>query len=267
MTQFNSTYNTGMNSLTLVFSDINGTLIDFDTYAYEGSFDAVQRLKAAGIPLILCSSNNKAEIQPLREAFELQQAYIVENGSAIYNSDGTVMWQGASRKNIQSAISMIRDETGLVFETFADIPVARIRRETKRDSHSAALALQHQHSELIVTQFDIHDFQLFKTACQQHGYDAVRGKQYINVVAPGVNKGRAIQRMVRHIQDQGHPLATIGIGDNVNDISMFEVVDQAYIVQLSRGRGWAKVDVPGLIRIDAEGPAGFTLMVDMILGG
>ena len=255
-----------MNSLTLVFSDINGTLIDFDTYAYDGSFKAVQQLKAAGIPLILCSSNNKAEIQPLREAFGLHEPFIVENGSAIYNADGTLLWQGALRKKIQSAIQSIREETGLVFETFADIAPERIRQETNRPDASAELALQHQHSELVVTRFDDKDFQLLRIACQRHGYDAVRGKQYINITAPGVNKGSAIRRMVKYYLDQGKTISTIGIGDNVNDISMFKVVDRAFLVQLSRGRGWAAMDVDKLTRIPCEGPAGFSQMVEMLFG-
>lgn len=254
-----------MATQTLIFSDINGTLIDFDTYAYEGSYDAVQRLKATGIPLILCSSNNASEIQPLRKALGLQEPYIVENGSAIYNADGTLMWQGASRKEIQLAIAMVRDETGLVFETFADISAERIRQETKRDGTNAVLALQHRHSELVVTKLGDEEFKVLKAACQRHGFDAVRGKQYINITAPGVNKGSAIQRLTANYRKPGEQVTTIGIGDNVNDIPMFEVVDQAFLVRLSRGQGWTPVDVPEITRLTGEGPAGFAQMVEMVL--
>jgi predicted mannosyl-3-phosphoglycerate phosphatase (HAD superfamily) len=72
----------------VIFTDIDGTLLELETYSYAASADAVARLVQAGVPVVLCSSKTRAEQEPLRHALNIADPFIVENGSAIIAPPG-----------------------------------------------------------------------------------------------------------------------------------------------------------------------------------
>ena len=72
----------------IVITDLDGTLLDEKSYSYQASLPAIQRLKSAGIPLVLCSSKTYSEILPLWRELDLKDPFIVENGGAI-----SVKWE------------------------------------------------------------------------------------------------------------------------------------------------------------------------------
>src|SRR5687768_8132133 len=67
----------------LVFTDLDGTLLDHDTYSWEAARPALSRLRHLGIPLVLCSSKTAAELRPIAKRLGLQTPLIVENGGGI----------------------------------------------------------------------------------------------------------------------------------------------------------------------------------------
>ena len=67
----------------VVFSDLDGTLLDHYTYSFEDARPALGRLRAAGVPLVLCTSKTRAEIAPLRDALRNTHPFISENGGAV----------------------------------------------------------------------------------------------------------------------------------------------------------------------------------------
>ncbi|MCE8458362.1 HAD-IIB family hydrolase, partial [Rhodovulum sulfidophilum] len=50
----------------LIFTDLDGTLLDHETYSHAEAAPALTALRAAGVPVILASSKTAAEIAPLR---------------------------------------------------------------------------------------------------------------------------------------------------------------------------------------------------------
>ena len=67
-----------------VFSDLDGTLLDHDTYGYEPARPALDLISSKKIPLILCSSKTRAEMTGIRQQLKLEDPFIVENGGAVY---------------------------------------------------------------------------------------------------------------------------------------------------------------------------------------
>lgn len=67
----------------LVFSDLDGTLLDHTTYSYAPARPALAALRARDALLILASSKTAAEMLPLHQELDLGEApMIVENGAA-----------------------------------------------------------------------------------------------------------------------------------------------------------------------------------------
>ena len=73
-----------MNFPLLVFTDLDGTLLDHHSYSFKGAEEALQRVLHHSIPLILTSSKTRAELQILQEKLGLHQPFIAENGGAIF---------------------------------------------------------------------------------------------------------------------------------------------------------------------------------------
>jgi mannosyl-3-phosphoglycerate phosphatase len=61
-------------------------------------------------------------------------------------------------------------------------------------------------------------------------------------------------------------IVTIGIGDSLNDVPLLEEVNRPVLVRKADG-GYEPVSLPGLLRADGVGPAGWNSAVMEILEG
>src|SRR3990172_223372 len=65
------------------FSDLDGCLLDRETYECDRAASAAEQLKQQDIPLVLCSSKTQAEVEVYRALLGLADPFIIENGGAI----------------------------------------------------------------------------------------------------------------------------------------------------------------------------------------
>jgi mannosyl-3-phosphoglycerate phosphatase len=72
---------------TIVFSDLDGTLLD-ENYSFEVAQPVIARLKALKVPIVLCSSKTRMEIEYFRTKMEINDPFISENGAAIFVPTG-----------------------------------------------------------------------------------------------------------------------------------------------------------------------------------
>ena len=72
----------------IVFSDIDGTLVDFSNYSLDLSITAVKYLQEKHVPLVLCSSKTRTEIELCRRKIACDDPFIAENGGGIYIPEG-----------------------------------------------------------------------------------------------------------------------------------------------------------------------------------
>jgi len=64
----------------IIFTDLDGTLLDRETYTFEPALPALRILQEKGIPLILSSSKTRAEIELYRKRLENDHPFVSENG-------------------------------------------------------------------------------------------------------------------------------------------------------------------------------------------
>src|SRR5262245_16745201 len=72
----------GLDGGLLVFTDLDGCLLDEHTYSWERARPALEALRARGVPLLLCSSKTRSEMEALARELGLAWPYVVENGGA-----------------------------------------------------------------------------------------------------------------------------------------------------------------------------------------
>ncbi|MDO8862561.1 HAD hydrolase family protein [Haliea sp. E1-2-M8] len=78
-----------MSRLLLVFSDLDGSLLDHRDYSFRAALPGLEALREREIPLIFCSSKTRAEIEPLRARLDNRDPFIVENGAAVFIPRGS----------------------------------------------------------------------------------------------------------------------------------------------------------------------------------
>jgi hypothetical protein len=69
----------------VVFTDLDGTLLDHDTYGWEEALPALERCKRLLIPIVLVSSKTRAEMDQLRIKLSISAPFISENGGGIFS--------------------------------------------------------------------------------------------------------------------------------------------------------------------------------------
>jgi Cof subfamily protein (haloacid dehalogenase superfamily) len=74
----------------LIATDVDGTLLDHHNRLPPARRDAVRRVQAAGIPVVLATGKVWPSIRPLWEELELPGPHVSCNGAAVVSADGTI---------------------------------------------------------------------------------------------------------------------------------------------------------------------------------
>ncbi|MBV6659030.1 MAG: HAD-IIB family hydrolase [Devosiaceae bacterium] len=246
----------------LVFSDLDGTLLDHATYSWEAARPGLERLGQLGAGLVLASSKTAAEIRSLQH--EIGCAHwpaIVENGAGILwpNDERAGQPQGGTdyarlRAILDDLPTPMRGEGG--FEGFSDMEAARVADLTGLTPEKAALAKTRQHSEPGLWHGDAQGLEAFLAALERAGVHARRGGRFLTL-SFGTTKAQAMAQVVAALK----PKTTIALGDAPNDLEMIEAADHGVIVHNPHAPPIETLPSErhaGTIRTQLAGPAGWS---------
>lgn len=257
----------------LLFTDLDGTLIDFVDYSFKQSQDAIELVKLTGIPIIFCSSKTRVEQKFYLDSLRIKDPFIVENGSAIFVPNGYFNFEfdctqsidgfqmiklGKPRSFILDVIKKLRQELEFEVYGYADLKIEEIMQLTKLTKDFAKRASQRDFSEtLLRIEDDPVKFEHFKEALKGYELECVSGGKFHTVMGLNSDKGHATTKLTKlfeqHFNDH---LITYGIGDSANDLPLLKVVDRAFLVQKPPGK-WSNLDFDGLERVDKIGSLGW----------
>ena len=68
----------------VVFTDLDGTLLDSGNYSFNAALPALAHLKERSIPWIIVTSKTRAEVEYWRRVLNNNHPFIVENGGAAF---------------------------------------------------------------------------------------------------------------------------------------------------------------------------------------
>jgi len=271
----------------IVFTDLDGTLLDLVTYSYEKSIAGVKRLKEIGVPLIFCSAKTRAEQEVYRRKLESFHPFIVENGGAIFIPRGyfpfsfeyhksvnelLVIELGTSYKKVRQLLSKVREESGLRFRGFGDMSDEEVAEETGLDIDSAKLAKQREYDETVIIESEAKQSPItsgeideFLQKIKQAGLNWTHGGRFYGVMGDN-DKGKAVKIVTGLYREMWGEIETIGVGDSLNDLPMLSTVDIPILVQ-KRDYAWENIDVPNLRKVQGIGPEGWSRAIKEIFGG
>lgn len=263
----------------VIFTDLDGTLLDYDTYSCEVVAPLVARLNKAEIPVVFCSSKTRAEQEVYRRRLGLDSPFIVEDGGAIFIEAGyfpfpydyhrltkgyQVIEMGIPYREIRRLLREIRQRSKLAFRGFGDMDAAQVAGLTGLDLAQARLARKRDYEETLDLSGSEQEIRLVLGEIEKAGLRWTRGSRFYGVTG-GNDKGMAARILAGLFNRKLGRTKTIGLGDSPSDVPMLAEVDVPLLVQKPGGY-WEKVELPGLRRVDGVGPQGWVKAVTELAG-
>ena len=273
----------------IIFTDLDGTLLDYSTYSFEKALPALQLLKEKDIPLIICSSKTKKEIEYYRRKLDNHHPFISENGGGIFipkeyikfevqnsynppsspfskgglggfseENDYQVIKLGAQYNDLRKAIEELRKE-GFDIKGFGDMTVHELAETANMTIEEAEMAKERYFDEPFIYSGPSHKLPQLLKSINEKGFKFTQGRFYH--ILGSSNKGIAVSILTDLYKNKYKQITTIAIGDSPNDIPMLERVDYPVIVQKHDGSYDSKIKIPRIIKANESGPEGWNKAV------
>jgi len=224
----------------LIFTDLDGTLLDSSTYSFDLALPALKKIKLAGVPLIISSSKTYSEIKDLRREMHNNWAFSVENGAAVFFPQGNVegydntMQQiilGVPIASILKVIHDLREQQGFLFKGFSDYSVEALMLETGLKESQAIHAKQRLASEPIKWLDSEENLLVFEQALNKEGLQLIQGGRFLHVMGEN-DKSLAMAWIVSKFKEENEQdVQTIALGDSQNDYKMLENADFSGVIR------------------------------------
>jgi mannosyl-3-phosphoglycerate phosphatase len=275
-----------MSRVGLVATDLDGTLLDSNTYDFAPAQPALDALREKGIPLVLCSSKTRAEMEPLASAIGAEGPLVVENGGAVVAHGWAlenlprrgradvrrgVLVLGVARDRLLGELPVVAREAAVRVKPFAAMSVEEVAALTGLPREQAVLAMQREYDEPFLVEDppgrDPEVDERLDRAARGRGLRVTHGGRVHHLSGPA-DKGQAVRALVRSWSG-GLAGDVVGLGDAANDLPLLLAVDRP-IVMLRRDGTLdpaLAARLPGAERAQGPGPAGWSATVLAVLSG
>jgi len=261
----------------IVFTDLDGTLLNHRDYAFDDAMPALARIRSMHIPLIICTSKTRREVEYLRKGLQIDDPFIVENGGGIFFprdyrgftipeaigfSEYKSIMLGVPYAKIRYFIEVIRPFIPL--SGFGDWNIADIIARTGLSLEAATMAKEREFTE----PFQMHDpvqLEELTRAARMEGLSITRGGRFLHFIGENSDKGTAVE-IVKSIfaANWKAQVLAIGLGDTTNDIAMLKQVDIPVLIPRDDG-SYEDITLPGLIRAPSPGSRGWNTVMLALL--
>lgn len=248
----------------IVFTDLDGTLLDHETYSHAAAAPALQRLRDRGIPVILASSKTAAEIAALRAEIGLS-AYpaIVENGAGILPAHADSAGSARDYARIRAALDRVPAELRRHFTGFGDMTDAGVAQSTGLPPDQARLARQRSYSEPGEWAGSDTEREAFEKCLADQGVTARYGGRYLTLSLGGTKADRMDEIAAAY----GNP-PRIALGDAPNDLEMLLAADMPVLIRNPHAKPLPPLpekQAGRILKSTKTGPSGWNEMIHSLL--
>lgn len=261
----------------IIFTDLDGSLLNHDDYSFDEARPALGRIKRNGIPLVITTSKTRVEVEETQREMGIEEPFIVENGAAVFFPLGykglntseceirppyALIKIGRPYSEIREFIEKTRATFGI--RGFGDLTAYEVGQLACMSLEKAALAKEREFTEPFLISGDA-DLQALQESAQRDGMKVLKGGRFYHFVGMSQDKGEAV-RIAKNLLSENHriPLKTIGVGDSLNDMPMFEKVDIPVLIPRPDGT-YEEMNLPNLRRAISPGSKGWQESLDHLL--
>jgi mannosyl-3-phosphoglycerate phosphatase len=253
-----------------VFSDLDGTLLDHNTYSHAAAQEGIDLLRERSVPLVLVSSKTLPEMTELHGMLGLGSPFVFENGGGIAWPDETKTGEPLRVEILGLPISELREKFHVLdtvipvpMKSILDMSVEEVMERTGLPQKRAILARERRSSIpfILMGKYDIDLLELesINMKLRGQGLGITRGGRFFHLISPGSTKGGAVKNIIASYADlhKNETIISMGVGDSENDISMLKEVDRPFVVRKHDG-SIIQTGLPDVLVTKNIGPAGFS---------
>ena len=264
----------------VIFSDLDGTLLDRESYSFKPALPALCVTKQKGIPLVLSSSKTRAEIELYRKKMENDHPFISENGGGVFVPKGYFSFQfpydreldeyfvlelGTYYPGIIEVLESIKNETGIKIKGFSDLTEKELVSLSGLSLEEAAFAKRREYDEPFIVEGGGREIEIIKRKIEEKEMNYVWGGRFHHILGKN-DKGKAVEILKELYENESFSITTVGVGDSLNDLPMMLSVDHPVFL---KGREDHTLKIPlkiqNLTTVEETGPQAWNEVVLSLL--
>jgi mannosyl-3-phosphoglycerate phosphatase len=263
----------------IIFTDLDGTLLDYNTYSYKDALPALDFVRQSDIPLILISSKTRAELLYFSEELGLKDyPFVVENGAAVFSLPGFFnisikpevsgeLWcyrLGKRYEDLKNVLEKISKKYNYLIRGFHNSSADEISKRTNLTGSALKNAMQREFSIPIF--YDEKTKNILNNEIKKYNLRLLYGGRFMHLVNV-IDKGKALKLIMQGYRKKLNTknIRSIAIGDSHNDFAMFRAADIAVLVKRFDDSYESREKRPEVILSPGIGPQGWNISILNIL--
>lgn len=222
----------------LICVDVDGTLVGSSGDVLPSVWDAVERARAAGARLVICSGRPAFGLtRALAERLDPAGWHVFQNGASIVRlPEGETRSGRIPRPAVEALVARAR-QTGRILELYGDFDYAVESTDERAARHAGLLGVPFRARDLLSLQGDVVRAQWLLPRAEEpavlaegHGGLALAPSTspvmpdtaFVSIAQPGLSKAAAVRTVAA---EYGVPLARVMmVGDGANDVEVMGIV-------------------------------------------
>ena len=268
----------------VIFTDLDGTLLDA-AYSFLPAAPALEAVRRTFVPMVICSSKTRREIESYRIRLGNHDPFIAENGGAVYVPEGyftaaafaglrtiapqaadpvetvggyEIIRLGAPYARLRSALAAFRED-GLRVTGYGDMSAIEIAAATGLPPEEAVMAKEREFDEPFYLEGNGRAQARVTEAARRTGLH-VSGRGPFHLTG-GNDKGKAVSLLCALFKKTTDRTTFAALGDGPTDLPMLRVVDRPVIVRRPDGTYDPDLENKGFAKADGVGPEGWNKAV------
>lgn len=271
----------------VVFSDLDDTLLDQETYSWAPAQEAVEALRKREAALVLVTSKTLGEVTLFHRELGFEDPLVFENGGGIavcghdlpecamlppqlrgsvFEKHGfRVFPLGMEYESLVASLAEISSETAIPLRGFSAMSAEEVAALTGLPLEQAVAARARLFDEpfIILGGSDSAEAEIM-SAAGRRGLTVTKGGRFLHLIGHS-GKGKAVSMLLEGFRNRYGRVLSIGLGDSPNDFPFLELVERPVILgKPSKGEPllrWADK----ACRMPLRGPEGWNRAVLDIL--
>jgi mannosyl-3-phosphoglycerate phosphatase len=232
----------------VVFSDLDATLLDAETYTCQSAETAVDALKKREAAIVLVTSKTLSEVDGLHDQMGLDDPFVFENGGGIafckgapllehlvfgesqlkeFDLEGFLVFPlGVRYELLVKALVDISAEIGAPLIGFSKMSDEEVAKATGLLAEEAAKARRRLFDEPFVTPKETSSSleARIQTAATRRGLAVVKGGRFWHLIGHA-GKGKAVSILLEAFRKHYGEVVSIGLGDSPKAFPFLQLVD------------------------------------------
>ena len=262
----------------IIFTDLDGSLLDTDSYTASPADSLFELLDSHGVPVIFNSSKTFPEMIKIRRLMGNHQPFVVENGSAVYvpldheiaAAEGLESIHGYRRYVLGEAYQLIHGflrsiQTEFRYKALMEMSEAECIKVTGLARTDVVMAQTREFSEPLLWLDSEDALKALATKAAAAGFHLLMGGRLVHLMG-STDKNLAQRWLINQMsQIHGKDFKVMALGDSENDAQMLADADYPVLIR-SEKHGFPNIKTKASVyRTTRTGPSGWHEAVRRII--